>query len=282
MAKKKAKAVGKKRVKAAKKRVVKKKRIARGGKKVAKKAVKKRAKKVAKKPARKTRAPRAAKPKLPRRTRQAVPPPPPPAPVARPPVVAAPPPVPPPRPASFFPPSPPPPARDIPGFGAAEAGEENEPGPSWRGPAVGAFAPDFTLPDHAGTTHTLSQYRGKQVVLYFYPKDDTPGCTVEACSFRDALGSFADRDAVVLGVSPDSVASHQRFVQKYTLTFPLLADEGHRVAERYGVWVEKTHGGTTSMGIARTTFIIDADGCVAHVFRNVRPEGHEQQVLSKL
>ena len=279
MAKKKAKAAGKKRAKAAKKRVVKKKRIARGGKKVAKKTVKKRAKKVAKKPARKMHAPRAAKPKLPRRTRQAVPPPP--APVARPPV--APPPMPPPLPSSFFPPSPPPPPPgDIPGFGAAEAGEENEPGPSWRGPAVGALAPDFTLPDHAGTTHTLSQYRGKPVVLYFYPKDDTPGCTVEACSFRDALGSFADRDAVVLGVSPDSAASHQRFVQKYTLTFPLLADEGHRVAEQYGVWVEKSHGGTTSMGIARTTFIIDADGYVAHVFRNVRPEGHEQEVLSKL
>jgi peroxiredoxin Q/BCP len=191
--------------------------------------------------------------------------------------------MPPPLPSSFFPPSPPPPPPgDIPGFGAAEAGEENEPGPSWRGPAVGALAPDFTLPDHAGTTHTLSQYRGKPVVLYFYPKDDTPGCTVEACSFRDALGSFADRDAVVLGVSPDSAASHQRFVQKYTLTFPLLADEGHRVAEQYGVWVEKSHGGTTSMGIARTTFIIDADGYVAHVFRNVRPEGHEQEVLSKL
>jgi peroxiredoxin Q/BCP len=138
------------------------------------------------------------------------------------------------------------------------------------------------LPDQTGQTHRLSGYRGQKLVLYFYPKDDTPGCTTEACGFRDRLGSFTDRSAVVLGVSPDSAESHRRFVDKYGLTFPLLADTGHAVAQRYGVWVAKSRPGTTSMGIARTTFLIGTDGRIAHIFRNVRPDGHEQEVLDRL
>ena len=119
-------------------------------------------------------------------------------------------------------------------------------------------------------------------MLYFYPKDDTPGCTTEACGFRNALASFTDRNAVVLGVSPDSVGSHQRFAEKFGLTFPLLSDESHAVAEKYGVWVEKSMYGRTYWGVARTTFIIDVDGRIAHIIRNVRPEGHEQEVLNLL
>jgi peroxiredoxin Q/BCP len=119
-------------------------------------------------------------------------------------------------------------------------------------------------------------------VLYFYPKDDTPGCTLEACGFRDRLGQFTDHNAVVLGVSADPIESHQRFAQKYSLTFPILSDADHKVAERYGVWVEKTFGGEMSMGIARTTFIIDAGGRIEHIFRDVHAEGHEQEVLEHL
>jgi thioredoxin-dependent peroxiredoxin len=147
---------------------------------------------------------------------------------------------------------------------------------------VGDLAPDFELPDQTGQMRKLSLYPGKQIVLYFYPKDDTPGCTTEACGFRDSLGLFADRNAVVLGISPDPVGSHQRFVQKYGLTFTLLADEGHYAAERYGVWVQKERHGEISMGVARTTFVIGADGRIKHVFRNVQPEGHEQEVLKVL
>jgi peroxiredoxin Q/BCP len=147
---------------------------------------------------------------------------------------------------------------------------------------VGDPAAEFTLPDDTGHPHTLSQYRGKTVVLYFYPKDDTPGCTAEACGFRDRLGDFAERNAVVLGVSPDSPHSHERFAQKYGLTFPLLADEGHKVAARYGVWVQKSRYGRTYMGVARSTFVIDANGRIAHVFHNVHPDGHEREVLTKL
>jgi peroxiredoxin Q/BCP len=146
----------------------------------------------------------------------------------------------------------------------------------------GQRAPDFNLADDQGGMHTLSGYRGRTVVLYFYPKDDTPGCTTEACGFRDTLGQFSDRGAVVLGVSPDDVSSHQKFIAKYGLTFPLLADEDHSVAERYGVWVEKSMYGKTYWGIARTTFVIAPDGTIRKIFRGVRPEGHEAEVLAAL
>jgi peroxiredoxin Q/BCP len=141
----------------------------------------------------------------------------------------------------------------------------------------GSKAPDFTLPTHDGTKLKLSSLRGQPVVLYFYPKDDTPGCTKEACGFRDAKAKLAKHEAVVLGVSPDSPESHEQFRTKYKLPFTLLADEGHAVAEKYGAWREKK-----SMGIARSTFIIDADGKVAKVFKAVRADGHAEQVLAAL
>lgn len=144
----------------------------------------------------------------------------------------------------------------------------------------GDSAPDFSASDESGRSHTLSHYRGQTVVLYFYPKDDTPGCTTEACQFRDSLGAFSARSAVVLGVSPDGVASHQKFVQKYGLNFPLLADEDHSIADRYGVWVPKSMYGKNYMGIARTTFVIGPDGRIKEIIRNVKPEGHDREVLN--
>ncbi|MEW6252288.1 MAG: thioredoxin-dependent thiol peroxidase [Planctomycetota bacterium] len=144
------------------------------------------------------------------------------------------------------------------------------------------MAPAFALPDETGHTHRLSDYRGRAVVLYFYPKDDTPGCTIEACNFRDQLSAFTDVDAVVLGVSPDTVESHHRFSSKHGLNFTLLADADHHVAEQYGVWVQKQRPTGPAMGIARTTFVIDRDGRIAHVFRNVKPEQHEAEVLQVL
>jgi peroxiredoxin Q/BCP len=146
----------------------------------------------------------------------------------------------------------------------------------------GSKAPDFTLPTHDGTKLKLSSLRGAPVVLYFYPKDDTPGCTREACGFRDAKAKFTKHKAVVLGVSPDSPASHEKFRAKYKLPFTLLADEGHKVAEKYGAWREKNMYGKKSMGIARSTFIIDAAGTVAKVFKAVRADGHADQVLESL
>jgi peroxiredoxin Q/BCP len=138
----------------------------------------------------------------------------------------------------------------------------------------GSRAPDFTLPSDDGGTVTLSALRGKKVVLYFYPKDDTPGCTTQACDLRDAMPTFLDLDAVVLGVSPDSVVSHRKFRDKFGLNYPLLADEGHRVAEAYGVWKEKNLYGRKSMGIERSTFLIDEDGVVLEAWRKVSPKGH--------
>src|SRR5687768_1332139 len=132
-------------------------------------------------------------------------------------------------------------------------------------PQAGSPAPDFTLPDHLGNTVSLSQLAGKNVVLYFYPKDDTPGCTVEACDFRDEHSALQKAGAVVLGVSPDSPQSHQKFATKFNLPFPLLADTGHKVADAYGVWGEKKNYGRTYMGITRATFLIDAEGKVKHV-----------------
>lgn len=143
----------------------------------------------------------------------------------------------------------------------------------------GSPAPDFALPTHDGSTVRLSDYRGKTVVLYFYPKDDTPGCTTEACSFRDHWQVIEAAGAVVLGVSPDSPRSHERFAGKYGLPFPLLADEDHAVAELYGVWTEKTNYGKKYMGIERSTFVIGPDGVVRKVFRKVKVAGHVEQVL---
>ncbi|HEY1318016.1 MAG TPA: thioredoxin-dependent thiol peroxidase [Gaiella sp.] len=146
----------------------------------------------------------------------------------------------------------------------------------------GTPAPDFALTSDTGDAIALSSLRGKPVVLYFYPKDDTPGCTTQACGIRDAWGAFEDAGAVVLGVSPDDKASHARFRQKYDLPFTLLADTDHEVADAYGVWGEKTYAGKTYMGVHRSTFVIDADGNVASVFRDVKPAEHADQVLEAL
>jgi peroxiredoxin Q/BCP len=147
---------------------------------------------------------------------------------------------------------------------------------------AGAAAPDFTLTSDSGEAVSLSSLRGKPVVLYFYPKDDTPGCTTQACGIRDAWGEFERRGAVVLGVSPDEEASHAKFREKYDLPFPLLADPDHATAEAYGVWVEKKNYGKTYMGIERSTFVIDADGNVAKVMRRVKPDSHADDVLAAL
>jgi peroxiredoxin Q/BCP len=146
----------------------------------------------------------------------------------------------------------------------------------------GDLAPDFELPTDAGTPLRLSALRGRPVVLYFYPKDDTPGCTKEACGLRDDFGGFARAGVVILGISPDDSASHARFSHKYALPFPLLADEGHRVADQYGAWGKKSFLGHESMGILRTTFVIGADGRIAKVFENVKPEGHAREILAAL
>jgi peroxiredoxin Q/BCP len=146
----------------------------------------------------------------------------------------------------------------------------------------GSQAPDFTLPTHDGTKLKLSSLKGTPVVLYFYPKDDTPGCTREACGFRDAKAKLAKHKAVVLGISPDSPKSHEQFRKKYKLSFTLLADEGHAVAEQFGAWREKNMYGKKSMGIARSTFIIDAAGKVAKVFKAVNVDEHDEQVLEAL
>jgi peroxiredoxin Q/BCP len=146
----------------------------------------------------------------------------------------------------------------------------------------GKAAPDFTLVSDAGTQVTLSSFRGQPVVLYFYPKDDTPGCTTQACGIRDAWADFERAGAVVLGVSPDGEASHARFREKHGLPFTLLADPDHAVAEAYGVWVEKTLYGKRSMGVERSTFVIDAAGVLTRVFRKVKPAEHAAQVLEAL
>lgn len=147
---------------------------------------------------------------------------------------------------------------------------------------VGSKAPDFTVLTDAGEKLKLSSLKGKKVVLYFYPKADTPGCTKQACGFRDEMPSFAGADAVILGVSPDPVKAVAKFKEKYALPFTLLADEHHAVAEKYGVWVEKSMYGKTYMGVARTTFIINAEGKIAHIFPKVRVEGHSAEVLAAL
>jgi thioredoxin-dependent peroxiredoxin len=146
----------------------------------------------------------------------------------------------------------------------------------------GNEAPGFALRSDTGETVSLESLRGKPVVLYFYPKDDTPGCTTQACAIRDAWHRFERLGAIVLGVSPDDEASHARFRAKYELPFPLLADPGHATAEEYGVWVEKTNYGKTYMGVERSTFVIDPDGKVAKVMRRVKPDTHADEVLAAL
>jgi peroxiredoxin Q/BCP len=143
---------------------------------------------------------------------------------------------------------------------------------------AGDQAPDFTLPTDTGANLTLSSFRGRPVVLYFYPKDDTSGCTKESCEFRDLVPRFDRVNAQILGVSPDGVKSHAKFRDKYQLNFPLLADEGHAVADTYGVWQEKSMYGRKYWGNARTTFIIDARGRIAKVFEKVKAAGHAAEV----
>jgi thioredoxin-dependent peroxiredoxin len=146
----------------------------------------------------------------------------------------------------------------------------------------GKPAPDFELKSDSGATVKLSDLRGKPVVLYFYPKDDTPGCTAQACGIRDAWGEFERAGAVVLGVSPDDESSHVQFKEKYGLPFTLLADTGHRTAEEYGVWVEKSYAGNTYMGVERSTFVIEPDGTIAKALRKVKPDTHADDVLAAL
>jgi peroxiredoxin Q/BCP len=146
----------------------------------------------------------------------------------------------------------------------------------------GDEAPDFTLPDQDGNPVSLSALRGKPVVLYFYPKADTPGCTTQACGVRDHAPEYEFAGAVVLGVSPDPVKNIAKFAEKFDLAFPLLSDEEHKVAESYGVWVQKSMYGRTYMGMERTTFVIGADGVVTNVFRRVKPAEHDNLVLSAL
>lgn len=149
-------------------------------------------------------------------------------------------------------------------------------------PAPGTLAPDFTLLDQDGVAHTLSAHRGSRVLIYFYPKDDTPGCTKQACMLRDAMPELAKLDAIVFGISPDSVKSHRKFADKYGLPFTLLADEGHKVADAYGVWGRKKFMGREYDGVFRTSFLIDVDGKVLRVYENVKPELHADQVLKDL
>jgi peroxiredoxin Q/BCP len=149
-------------------------------------------------------------------------------------------------------------------------------------PKVGDKAPTFKLPSSTGETVELPTLKGKTVVLYFYPRADTPGCTKEACGFRDAIASYKKLGVPVFGVSPDPVEDVKKFADKFKLNFPLLADADHSVAERYGVWQEKSMYGKKYMGVARTTFIIGPDGKVSHVIERVKPEGHDQEVLALL
>ena len=146
----------------------------------------------------------------------------------------------------------------------------------------GTIAPEFSLADEAGVMHKLSDYRGKPVVLYFYPKDDTPGCTTEACNFRDDYSAYQQAGVTILGISPDTSKSHARFKTKFDLPFTLLADEGHKVCDLYGVWGRKKFMGREFDGVLRTTFLIDAQGVIAKVFENVKPPQHSAEVLEAL
>ena len=145
----------------------------------------------------------------------------------------------------------------------------------------GKQAPEFELESDAGETIKLSDLRGKSVILYFYPKDDTPGCTTEACEFRDAYDRFREQDIEVIGVSPDGAESHRKFKSKYELPFPLLADPDHAAAEAYGVWKERKNYGKTYMGIVRSTFVIGPDGTLVQAMRGIKAAGHAAGLLSR-
>jgi peroxiredoxin Q/BCP len=146
--------------------------------------------------------------------------------------------------------------------------------------ASGDTAPDFTLPDDSGSTVTLSDYRGQQVVLFFYPRDDTSGCTKEAIGFSEQLNAFEKAGALVFGISKDSISSHEKFRGKHKLQVPLLSDEDQDICEKYGVWAEKKMYGKTFMGIVRSTFVIDADGKLSRIWRKVKVPGHVDEVLT--
>ena len=148
--------------------------------------------------------------------------------------------------------------------------------------SIGDKAPDFSLPTGDGTTLSLKALRGERVVLYFYPKDDTPGCTSEACSFRDEIQVFQKKGAVIIGVSIDSVESHRKFAGKYDLPFALLSDEKKVMVKAYGVWKQKSMYGKKYMGVERTTFVIDEEGRIAQIFRKVKVDGHTEEVLAGL
>lgn len=147
---------------------------------------------------------------------------------------------------------------------------------------VGDKAPDFKLPSGTGESVSLKDYKGKKVILYFYPKDDTPGCTKEACSFRDNISILQRKGAVVIGVSPDSVESHKKFAEKFHLPFTLVSDEAKDVIKKYGVWKQKSMYGRTYMGIERTTFVIDEKGIISRIFPKVKVDGHTEEILALL
>ena len=147
---------------------------------------------------------------------------------------------------------------------------------------IGTVAPGFTLPDQNGTTHSLSDYRGKKVILYFYPKDNTAGCTKQACNFKELMPQFREKGAVILGVSKDSVASHKRFEEKYGLPFTLLSDEEKTALQAYDVWKEKKNYGKVSMGVVRTTYLIDENGVIARAFDKVKAADNPMQMLGEL
>ena len=149
-------------------------------------------------------------------------------------------------------------------------------------PEVGDIAPEINLPDQNGAPVVLSELRGKTVALFFYPKADTPGCTMEACAFRDAQKSFDGANAVILGISPDASKAQLKFAEKFDLPYRLLADSEHATAEAYGVWVEKSMYGKKYMGVDRTTFVIGPDGKLTYIFRKVKPEGHADEVLAAI
>jgi peroxiredoxin Q/BCP len=149
-------------------------------------------------------------------------------------------------------------------------------------PAAGDQAPEVALPDETGTIHRLSDQAGRWTILYFYPKDDTPGCTVEACEFRDSIETYEQRGADVWGISPQGATSKKAFREKFDLPFTLLADEAHEVAEAYGSWVEKQNYGKTYWGTARTTFLVDPEGRIVRTWPKVKPEGHAAEVLAEL
>jgi peroxiredoxin Q/BCP len=148
--------------------------------------------------------------------------------------------------------------------------------------SAGIPAPEFELLDDTGKLRKLSEFRGKNVILYFYPADDTPGCTKEACNFRDDYSAYEKAGVVILGVSPDSIESHVKFKNKFQLQFPLLADEGHKVCDLYGTWGPKKFAGKEYEGVLRTTFLINGDGMIKHVYENVRPSEHSAELLAEL